>query len=410
MRSYLGSSCRLLGAAFCVFLGSAEVRAQETASKPLVDQPLAQSRRELLQLAFDAVSAMPTKPHAKNRSRAQETVVAACLKLEQPKLAQDYAERIDDWRRGVCLADLALYCLDHGRIDAVQGLLAAADVVAEQSKSDTQSWRRDRIRARIGQAHLRLGKNQQARDYVAGVAPADLGAFDGAAARLADPADFAGQIKAIDAVIAAGNFEPIRNALQVCVDLYERYHGDEDRREQVESRALNAYDRLPIAVRLDLIAQMVGVALRKQDEASARRFLDRADTLFQQPAMPTEEELAARARFASLRGKAGQVELGRKAATAAVARFYSERDRIVDIDRGIALRPLAAAFVELGDLTEARRVFLAALEEGLHNPNSRPRAEDLAGVCVTMAVCGYEPDAELRARLEQIKKGLGNPW
>lgn len=393
-----------------MFLGSAALRAQDATSKPLQDQPIAQSRRELLQLAFEAVSAMPTKPHAKNRSRAQETVVGACLQLDQPKLAQEFAERIDDWRRGTCLADLALYCLDHGRIDAVNELLAAADVLAEQAKSDTQSWRRDRIRARIGQANLRLGKHQQARDYVAGVAPADLGAFDGTAARLADPADFAGQVKAIDTVIAAGNFEPIRNALQVCVDLYDRYHDDEDRRVQVESRALDGYDRLPIAVRLDLIAQMTKSALQKKDVESARRFLDRADKLFEHPAMPTEDELAARARFASLRGKAGQAEQGRKAAAAAVARFYSERDRIVDIDRGIALRPLAAAFAELGDKAEATRVFLAAIEDGLHNPNSRPRSEDLAGICVTMAVCGYEPDAELRARLEQIKKGLGNPW
>jgi hypothetical protein len=410
MRDATHSSCRPIVAAFALLLGSLPLSAQDAPPKPLVDQPIAAYRLDLLHLAFEAVSAMPTQPHAKNRARAQETVVAACLGLDQPKLAQELAARIDDWRRGICLADLALYCLEHGRIDAVPPLLEAADRIAEQAKSDTQSWHRDRIRARIGQAHLRLGRHQQANEYVSGVAPADLGTFDSAAARLADPVDFAAQVKAIDTVIAAGNFEPIRNVLQVCVDLYDRYHDDEERRAQVETRALNGYDRLPVAVRLDLIAQLVDVALRHEDVASAKRFLDQADKLLEHPAMPVEDELATRARFAKLRGKVGEPAKGRTAAGAAVARFYGERDRIVDIDRGIALRPLAAAFAELGDKAEAKRVFLAAIEEGLHNPNSRPRAEDLAAVCVAMATSGFEPDAELRARLDQIKKGLGNPW
>ena len=44
------------------------------------------------------------------------------------------------------------------------------------------------------------------------------------------------------------------------------------------------------------------------------------------------------------------------------------------------------------------------------NPNSRPRADDVCATCISMAVHGIEPDAELRARLEQIVKELGAPW
>ena len=41
---------------------------------------------------------------------------------------------------------------------------------------------------------------------------------------------------------------------------------------------------------------------------------------------------------------------------------------------------------------------------------NEPRAEDFAATCAAMANEAIEPDAQLLARLEQIQKGLGNPW
>ena len=64
----------------------------------------------------------------------------------------------------------------------------------------------------------------------------------------------------------------------------------------------------------------------------------------------------------------------------------------------------------MGDTATALSAYKRAVEEGVENPNSRPRAEDLSATCLSMAVHGVEPDAVLWTRIRQINDGLGDPW
>lgn len=64
----------------------------------------------------------------------------------------------------------------------------------------------------------------------------------------------------------------------------------------------------------------------------------------------------------------------------------------------------------MGDTAAALAVYKRAVEEGVHNPNSRPRAEDLSATCCSMALHGVEPDGSLWARMEDIRGRLGDPW
>lgn len=82
----------------------------------------------------------------------------------------------------------------------------------------------------------------------------------------------------------------------------------------------------------------------------------------------------------------------------------------MDIYRAGALRPVAEAYQSMGDATGALATSKRVVEEGVANPNSRPRADDVCATCVSMAVHGIGPDAELLARLEQIINELGTPW
>lgn len=380
-----------------------------TVARP-VDAPLASYRLDLLQRAFGAVSAMPTEPHRKNRARAQESVAKACLQLEQVQLAEQFARRIDDWRSGVCLADLAIHWLGKGQAAQALPLLTAAERVAEQAGSDAQGWRRDRVRARIGAAHLLLGDEKLARTYAAGAVAKDLVEFEATLARQSAVEAFADQLAAVDAVVATGEFDPICGALAVCVALCDRYHADAPRRDELESRVLTAYAKLPPGVRLELVLQLVASAVKHGDLARAGRLLDRAEALLGTATFRAEDELGELARLAAWRGKVGETTRARKALVAAAARYYESVDRIVDIFRAGVLRELAVAYARIGDPAESLRLFRAAVEAGQQNPNSRPRAEDFAATCAAMAIEAIEPDAALLARLEQIQKGLGNPW
>src|SRR5262245_27591540 len=61
------------------------------------DAPLTIDQAELLDLAMQSAAKMPLNPHIKNRSRAQEAVVDACLKLGQPARALAGIEDIANW-------------------------------------------------------------------------------------------------------------------------------------------------------------------------------------------------------------------------------------------------------------------------------------------------------------------------
>src|SRR5215813_3973758 len=96
-----------------LFLTSSSLLLLVTACSDTTDKPLLAFQSELLDLAFKTATALPTEPHIKNRSRAQESVVDTCFQLDQPHRAAGYIQGIDNWRRGLAYADLALYCAQH---------------------------------------------------------------------------------------------------------------------------------------------------------------------------------------------------------------------------------------------------------------------------------------------------------
>src|SRR5205814_8061276 len=92
----------------------------------LTDTTLQPWQGDLLELAFRAVSAMPTEPHRKNRAMAQERVVMACLQLDQEGRALRMLEQIDGWQQGTCYAELAWHCAQRGNTAPVLRFLEQA--------------------------------------------------------------------------------------------------------------------------------------------------------------------------------------------------------------------------------------------------------------------------------------------
>lgn len=383
---------------------------QESAPAALLDAPLAAWRRQLLELAFDAVSAMPTVPHQKNRCRNQEEVVQACLLLGQEQLAERYLLRIEDWRRGPCEADLAIHLLGRGAKELAEPYLAAARQSLEKAGEDMQPWRRDRLRAKLARADLLQGREVEAKASLAGIDPVQVAEFEVELAKRSDVASFSAQLKALDRVFEAGNFDAVRSALQVSVALYERYQGKPEQQDAFAERALTGYPKLPQLARLEVLVQLVEAALRHDDPTAAQRLLPKGDALVAGSNWLPDDEFPWRARLAGLWGRAGAQDKAQKAIAAALAKFDEQRERIPDIYRSRCLRALAAASLHAGDGKGALRLCKSAAEEGVVNPNSKPRAEDLAGLCMMMAQEGIEPDAALLARLQTIRKGLGQPW
>lgn len=397
-------------------------QAPKTAAVAAVqDQPIATFRGDLLELAFDAASAFPLKPHIKSRSRAQEAVVRACLELDQTERAVRYANGIADWRRSSAYADIAYHLAKNGRMDRVQEYLdialkgsSAATPAGPDSASDavenSQEWRRDRVRASIARTYILLGKDELAAQIAAGVVDSEVGAIHREKARNSEPESFESQLKVLDTLVTTGSFDSLLAALNAYAELFNRYYDESARRQIVEEKIPLAWAKLPIDVRLQVQIQLAGYALAHQDSPKALAILDEAQKMLDGTAWESEYHVPMRAKLAAARFRAGDHERARRDADAVLAAYEKDHEKIVNMFRAGVLRPLAETYHVLGDSAKARAVYARVLEEGALNPNARPRAEDLAATATSMAVNDVEPDAALLARMKEIRSKLVDPW
>ena len=372
----------------------------------LTDKPLAVYQNELLDHAFETAAAIPVKPHIKDRSRAQEKVVEASLELDQPLRAHSLIEGIDNWRRGSGYCDLAFYCARHGYTGEVQQYLDLAVQISESA----EDWRRDQIRIKITNTYTWLGQTIQTDQFETGVVDSESAKVAGVKAMIAGEDHFDEQMNALDALIAPGNFDITENALKACANLFNRFYDDAGRRSLAEEKMKISWGKLPIFKRVELLTELAGFALDHADQAKALELVNEAQLFMDGAQWRPEHRIPMISELVKLRFRAGDGQKARTDADALLALFDSQRDKIVNIYRAGALRPLAEAYQSMGDTAVALAVYKRAVEEGVENPNSRPRAEDLSATCCSMALHSIKPDAELWTRILQIKEGLGDPW
>jgi tetratricopeptide (TPR) repeat protein len=378
----------------------------------LADVPLATWRGDLLDRAFKSVSSMPVNPHLKNRSRAQEAVVTACLELDLPARALRYVDQIGDWRRGKGYADVAFWAAQHQETADVPRLLELALQIAEREAKDedAQDWQRDRIKVTIAKTHVWLGHAAEAARLQANTEVFESGKVEAVKAMVIDADAFEAEFKSLGDVLASGSFDPMQSALETCAQLFNRFYGDAEKRARLEEKIKGAWSKLPTQIRVDLSLELATFALHHDDRAKALALAQETRALIDGSKWEPNDHLPMVARLAELRFRAGDAKAARAELDAALARYDAERDRIVDIYRAGTLRPLAEAYQAMGDGAAAVAVYKRCVEEGIANPNSRPRADDLAATCCSMALHGVEPDAALWSRLIQVEGKLGDPW
>jgi tetratricopeptide (TPR) repeat protein len=349
---------------------------------------------------------MPVDPHIKNRSRLQEAVVATCLALEQPERALLYAGQIRDWRRGAAYADLALFHAQRRADTEVQSLMDRAAEIADGE----EDWRKERIRVKIARVHALMGRAEMATRFEEGVEPAERGKVARIEAMIAAPDSFDEQMEALTTLIDTQQFDIVRNALVACAKLFNRFYDDLDCRTKAEDKIKASWGSLPVFVRMELLMELANASLAHADSTKALALLDEAKNLVEIPRWQPQSIIPLMAQLARLRFRAGDEAGARAEAELALALFDAKRDTIVNIYRAQTLRPIAEAYYAMGDTDAALDLYKRAVEAGMENPNSRPRADDLVAVCCSLALHAVEPDAVLASRIREIQAGLSDPW
>jgi len=394
------------GSAANIDEASASDRQVADSAKP--SSELEPYRRDLLMLAIEAASKMPIDPHLKDRSKAQSIVVDACLDLDQPDLAETCNEyvSIESWRRGVGFADIAFHYARTGAVDRLPRLLGMADQIA----MEVEGWRRDRIRVAMARTYAWLGRDAQANQLQTDLHEAEVGKVETVHAMKTTEEDFDRRLVALDNMVATNTLDVVRNALDAYIELYRRVYDDNERRAIVEERAREAWRSVPIMVRLEFMMELIQVTLDQGDRVRALGQVNEARDTLNNYTWLAEDEVPLRARLAKLRAASGESDGARAELALAMKRFNDDKRTIANIYWATGLRAIAEALVALGDDGAALAMYKEAVEAGVANPNSRPRADDLAATCTSLAVHELRPDEELWSRLREIYSELGHPW
>jgi len=370
------------------------------------DKSIAVFQAELLDVSFGAASAIPVHPHIKDRSLAQQAVVCTYLELGQPERGLACLEQIENWRRGLCYGKLALYFAREGKVSLVNQYLDLAAKVAET----TEDWRRDRIRVTIAQTYAWLKENAQAEQYSRDVADSETGKVAVVEAMVIEKDAFARQVESLDALVSKGSFDITKNALQGYVQLFDRFYDDTQRRLLAEKKIKQVWTKLPGFVRYDVLTQLADSCLDHADRTKALELVNEAEALLKGGQWRLCHRIERVANLVKLRFRSGDVAGARSDAESMLALYNTQEDTIVNIYRAGVLRPLAEAYQVMGETKTAVAIYKRAVEAGMANPNSRPRAEDLSATCASMALYAVEPDSHLWGRIRQIRKGLSHPW
>lgn len=403
------------------------VVAESVVAGSSADAALQPHQRELLELAFATASAIPTMPHIKARSRAQERVLVTCLELEQSQRALRYIEKIDNWRRGVGYADLAFFFAQKGdEQEAARFLAKAREHVDEMSlaaKTEEdgfdgndealegyQAWRLDRVRAKIARTYLWLGQDEKAIEFEEGLEPSECGMVEVVRARTLDPKEIENVAAALDTVATEGDLERVRNAVNVGLRCLERFYGDEPKRQLFLRKLEACLAKTPVMLRIDYSISIADIALDEGDADTARQFLARAEEVLGSTPLSSEDEIPLRAHLAGLRHRAGEQARARSEIDAAAEKFQAARMQIGDLQRADVLLPLAETYAAMGDAAAALRIYAQAARDGAENPNAVPRADDLVALCCSMARNAVEPDTDLWLRIHRTNAELHEPW
>ena len=396
-------------------------------ARGMVNKPIDTYRLQLLDLAFSGVSEMPLKPHIKNRSRAQLKVVEAALELDQVALAAGYVEQIENWRRWMGNADLAVYFAENNSDELfktydrkVERALEAASelhngrvVVATENPllDQLEDWRYEAVLTRMMEGRL---INESLEDSFS-ASEETYGELNAAtlnvSAMIRQEKDFGVKVALLRELAQSQDFKIIYFAFSQMADVVAEEYGTLDLKTLVETEVAPKLVKVPVFLRLNLYHQFADAAVENHDSVTADFFLKELTGMVDALASDLRYYVPESVRLIRLRLKMGvpKEELVEKV-QGLLQSYQAKRTDMDNIDRAGVLCQIAEAYHFLGTSSDALTVYALAIDEGQVNPNSRPQADDLSRICLSMALNGVVPSKTLWKSLQEMRSGLGAPW
>lgn len=374
------------------------------ATAPSTSTPAAAS--EVLDLGMRIASSISSD--AKDRARAQESVVLETAMQGAIDQAARLAEQIDGWRRGVAQAEIAAMAARAGRFDLARSLIAAARKLAESP----QGWEPSRVLAHVARAEALLGRLDSAKPATERLVAEDeqqYRGFPGIAEATAHAArgEFDAAMRALDAVSEEPGFELGWWRASAYIDLARAPGLSEDRRKRALEAAVAATLKQDEMInRLDTLERVANAYQDLGIPEGARAVLGQSAAITDRLPDSTVLKGSFLAGQARVWARIGEVERS----GAILERALTAAAKAPAIDRPAVLANIAAGYGALGDAASTARVLGQAIQETESLVNARPRALAAVEICRAVARFGVPLSAELHGRLERIHRGLKAPW
>lgn len=382
-------------------------------SRPAVgeaDEAQADEQVKLLEVAYEVASSYPLVPHIKNRSRAQEWVTQAAIDLGAFDLARSYADGIANYRRGKMYGLLAAARLEAGDAEGAKPLI---DLTLDVSRArGLEDWQRGWVLAALAYTHAVKGEHDEAYRLLNNDLVAQSGAKELISKSLAlKPAPFEPRMTQFAEMVSAGEFEQTVLVMWGYAGEYKRHYADDEKRGLILEAFDEAAGTVPGHVRLPMLVAMADHVLDGSDDrrvALTLELLSRAESVVNVEVAGSKIVFALpiRAELAALRYRAGQRELAREALSAVVSAYEAHAGALQNYEHGNVLRPIAEAYVVMGEAESARVFYRRALEQGLVNPNLRPRIRDFTKSVVSLALSGLEPGDTLWPAIRRARRDI----
>jgi tetratricopeptide (TPR) repeat protein len=356
-----------------------------------------------LDQAFRFASAIHSDP--RDMGQAQQSTVLGYVEIGAVDEAAERADQVAGWRRGLAYAAVAAAFAKEGHEEAARDLVQRA----EAYRATVEGWQNLRILAHVGQALAQLGDFEEAQRIGSELARNDRVYAGRSVATVATGHAVSGRfdeaMKHLEALDTEKDIDYTwwRTAGYVTVAQAGLPRENKIAALKAAEESAEGISGWKKAEALQSIAQELRLL---GDERGAKATLKKAEEIVaREPrSLPMKAPL-----LSNLARSWAQLGTKRHA-----ARLLDEANDLVPSapvsDRPAVIANIASTYAALGEEARAGRTYERALEEAATLINSRPRALAVSSVCSSMGRNRVPLTDAIRARLESLYGGLGDPW
>jgi len=340
---------------------------------------------------------------ADDRAECQEKIALAYLERGDSEKGLTLGGRIENWRKGVVLAEAATRLAQAGRTEEARRWVIEAEVIGR----NIQDWQRDRILARVAKTKALLGQEDEVGRW---------------SAFYRSNLDYRGELAAYHA-LALARAGDMTNALTALGDLDDSTHIDVsswqahgylllaragylngEKLTQALTKAWAAAARVPGNKRPDVQWGLImdAAALGAREQALA--WMEEASPVWQAWQAPAHLRVPVLARLAIAWGALGRTENVVECAREVESLIH----QLQAIEQPAVFAMLGEAWARMGDTQKALRCYEHAFEVTGQLINPRPRAIACVDICLSLERAGLR-HRTVSEGLNRLLAGFGAP-